>query len=158
MGSHFSFGSDIYGAYVPCPPLFLLVITMATRGIFLDRSKINMAIGLAMLVVLLVAGYASWKQYERHSRIKKEVAILESEKERVHKENESLKERINYFATENFQEQESKERLNMRKDNEYVVDIERMPTDLSKAEPDTSLSPQEPSHTPNYKKWWEKIF
>lgn len=131
---------------------------MATRGTFLERKTMNMAIGLAMLLVLLAAGYASWKQYERHSRIKKEVAILEAEKERVQKENESLKERINYFATENFQEQESKERLNMRKDNEYVVDIERMPSDLSKAEADTSLVPQEAPRLPNYKKWWEKIF
>lgn len=111
-----------------------------------------------MGLVLLVAGYASWKQYERHSRIKQEVAVLEAEKERVRKENESLKERISYFKTENFQEQESKERLNMRKDNEYVVEIERMPTHGESAPRTVSTDNTAEVDIPNYKKWWEKIF
>ncbi len=125
---------------------------------FFERRTINTGVALAMAVVLVVAGYASWKQYERHSRIKQEVAILENEKERIRKENESLKERISYFATENFQEQESKERLNMRKDNEYVVDIERIPepTPTNSKNPMPAVSPE--NDMPNYKKWWEKIF
>ncbi len=125
---------------------------------FLERRTINTGVVLAMAVVLIVAGYASWKQYERHSRIKQEVAILETEKERIRKENESLKERISYFATENFQEQESKERLNMRKDNEYVVDIERIPepTPTNSKNPMPTVSSE--NEVPNYKKWWEKIF
>lgn len=131
---------------------------MVIRGALLERKTIMGGIIFGMIVVLAIAGYASWKQFERHSRIKKEVSILEAEKERVRKENESLKERINYFATENFQEQESKERLNMRKDNEFVVDIERMPSLASKTAPESNLSSQPSSRVPNYKKWWEKIF
>ena len=111
-----------------------------------------------MGVILVVAGYASWKQYERHTRIKQEVAILEAEKERVRKENESLKERISYFKTENFQEQESKERLNMRKDNEYVVDIERVPVHTENTPRVTSTGVETEMEIPNYKKWWQKIF
>ncbi len=131
---------------------------MAAFGISLDRKTLNIFVLTAMAVVLAVAGYASWKQYERHRRITAEVAILETERERVRKENESLKERINYFATENFQEQESKERLNMRKDNEYVVDIERAPSQTPETAKSDSALPVVTPHTPNYKKWWEKIF
>lgn len=97
------------------------------------------------------------KQYERHSRIKGEVAVLEAEKERVRKENESLKERISYFATENFQEAESKERLNMRKDNEYVVDIEQMPRENNASPKPASQERENAADVPNYKKWWEKF-
>lgn len=125
---------------------------------FFDSRVVQVMVIAGMVIVLLVAGFASWKQYERHSRIKQEISVLEAEKERVRKENESLKERISYFATENFQEQESKERLNMRKDNEYVVDIEQAPGEHSSALPAASeqLTPTE--DIPNYKKWWEKIF
>lgn len=125
---------------------------------FVDRKTIHLFVIAGMAIVLIIAGYASWKEYERHSRIKSEVAILEAEKERIRKENESLKERISYFATENFQEQESKERLNMRKDTEYVVDIERVPNQTSVTEDKTQQESGENTYIPNYKKWWEKIF
>jgi cell division protein FtsB len=109
--------------------------------------------------VLVVAGFFSWKQYERHQRIRTEVAVLETQRERVHKENESLKERINYFATEEFQEQESKERLNMRKNNEYVVEIEQSTFDKQEDEGSKKVDTGEaPVETPYYKKWWAKIF
>lgn len=113
---------------------------------------------LGMVIIFIIAAYASWKQFERHNRIKAEVAVLVEERERVRKENESLKERINYFATENFQEQESKERLNMRKDNEYVVDIERIPKndDVEIKAPQSRVTSEE--SVPNYKKWWAKLF
>lgn len=130
---------------------------MATRS-FWERNLVNTGILAAMAVVLVIAGYASWKQYERHARIKAEVAILETEKERIKKENESLKERISYFATENFQEQESKARLNMRNDNEYVVDIERVPNAMPVTPKNTNSALSENANIPNYKKWWEKIF
>lgn len=130
---------------------------MAMRSFF-ERNLITTGVLAAMAVVLVVAGYASWKQYERHSRITAEVAILETEKDRIRKENESLKERISYFATENFQEQESKARLNMRKDNEYVVDIERVPGAAPVTAKSGSTALSEDANIPNYKKWWEKIF
>lgn len=130
---------------------------MATRS-FWERNLVNTGVLAAMAVVLVVAGYASWNQYERHTRIKAEVAILETEKERIRKENESLKERISYFATENFQEQESKARLNMRNDNEYVVDIERVPNATPINTKNAGSAPSENVDMPNYKKWWEKIF
>lgn len=123
----------------------------------LESKVVNGGIILLMVIVLFVAGYASWKQYERHSRIKKEVAVLETEKERVRKENESLKERINYVATEDFQEQQSKEHLNMRKDDEFVVDIERMPGQPSKTTSVAQTSGEETVTLPNYKKWWKKF-
>lgn len=129
----------------------------AKRGI-LDGKGLRGIIYFLMAVVLLVAGYASWKQYERHGRIRSEVEVLEIEKERIRRENESLKERIDYFATENFQEQESKERLNMRKDNEYVVDIERFEIQENTEAQSEEQTLQNEEPLPNYKKWWIKIF
>jgi predicted negative regulator of RcsB-dependent stress response len=129
------------------------------RHFFVQQKTILLLTLIFMVIVLVIAGLFSWKQYERHQRIQVEVAVLEVQRERVQKENESLKERINYFATDEFKEQESKERLNMRKNNEYVVEIEQ--NALNKKEnPEESnrekLNPTVP--TPYYKKWWDKIF
>lgn len=131
---------------------------MADSKALFSQKNLRTSVIVGMVIIFIIAGYASWKQFERHSRIKAEVAVLIKERERVRKENESLKERINYFATENFQEQESKERLNMRKDNEYVVDIERIQkNDESAAKAvESKATSEEP--LPNYKKWWAKLF
>lgn len=131
---------------------------MAKQTGFLSPKNARTGIIVGMVIVFLGAGYASWKQFERYQRISAEVKALEAEEEKARKENESLKERIKYFETENFQEQESKERLNMRKDSEYVVEIERIQkkpeTDVKiQGDPTTSLE-----RVPNYKKWWEKLF
>lgn len=131
---------------------------MGDSKAFFSQKNLRTSVILGMVLIFLIASYASWKQFERHSRIKAEVAVLIEERERVRKENESLKERINYFATENFQEQESKERLNMRKDNEYVVDIERIQKnqDVKIKSLETNTASEET--VPNYKKWWAKFF
>ncbi len=157
MGSYICSSSRFYGYDVCGTALFLLTV-MGQGFSSTDNNRIRSGVIVGMAIVLIVAGYFSWKQYERYLRIKTEVAVLEVERERVRKENESLKERINYVATENFQEKESKERLNMRKDNEYVVDIEGVestPQNSPKASApaDTSVTP-----APNYKKWWSKVF
>jgi cell division protein FtsB len=111
-----------------------------------------------MLGVLAVAGYFSWQQYQRGQRIRSEVKVLEDEAARVQHENESLQERIQYFSTENYREQESKERLNMRRPDEFVVDIEqlRKPTENT-ATQNTQVAEGE-SATPIYKKWFLKVF
>lgn len=131
---------------------------MADSKAFVSQKNLRTGVVLGMVIIFIIASYASWKQFERYSRIKAEVEVLVEERERVRKENESLKERINYFATENFQEQESKERLNMRKDNEYVVDIERIQKndDVEIKAPENETVSEE--LLPNYKKWWAKLF
>jgi predicted negative regulator of RcsB-dependent stress response len=129
------------------------------KTFFVQQRTVVLLTMLFMAGVLILAGYFSWKQYERHQRIRAEVAILETQRERVQKENESLKERINYFATEEFKEQESKERLNMRKNNEYVVEIEQ--NGFNKEEDKGSQKAEKLEslvEVPYYKKWWAKIF
>ena len=157
MGGDISTRGAFYGSDVSSSSLFLLII-MGDSKAFFSQKNLRTSVILGMVLIFLIASYASWKQFERHSRIKAEVAVLIEERERVRKENESLKERINYFATENFQEQESKERLNMRKDNEYVVDIERIQKnqDVKIKSLETNTASEET--VPNYKKWWAKFF
>jgi cell division protein FtsB len=111
-----------------------------------------------MLGVLAVAGYFSWQQYQRGQRIRSEVKVLEDEAARVQHENESLQERIQYFSTENYREQESKERLNMRRSDEFVVDIEQLRKPTENTVMQSAQVAEGESTTPIYKKWFLKVF
>ena len=122
-------------------------------------QRTYLGVGIGMIIVLIIAGYFSWKQYERYHRIQLEVQVLESERNRVESENSSLQERIEYLATDSFQEKESKERLNMRKEREFVIDIESSERGGREQE---NVDPQESTivdeEMPNYKKWLQKFF
>lgn len=113
---------------------------------------------LCMLVVLVIAGYFSWQQYQRGQRIRAEVSILENEAARVQRENDSLQERIQYFSTENYREQESKERLNMRRPDEFVVDIEQVRKSTETSGERGAQIAEEKNSLPVYKKWFLKVF
>lgn len=113
---------------------------------------------LLALIIFGIAGYFSYQQWKRHRSIQGEIASLEAERERVSKENESLKERIGYFGTDNYQEQESKERLSMRKPDEYVVEIDQPTTATSEGSAEQPQVDDSASGKPDYMKWFEKIF
>ncbi len=127
------------------------------RVTFTDQKVRLYGVALFMMVVLCIAGFFSWKQYERNQKIQKEIAVLEAERARVQRENESLKNRINYFATEEFKEQEAKSRLNMRKSDEYVVEIQQSQTKEEEKQVKRENGTSASSDDPYYKKWWEKF-
>jgi cell division protein FtsB len=117
-------------------------------------------LGLVAIISLgLVAGWASYRQYERSVRIQAEIDILRHEADRIARENETLSEKIQYFASPNFKEEEAKEKLGLRRQEEKVMAIEG---EVRLDAADTpSAEPTEPEtvswDVPNYQKWWNRF-
>ncbi len=105
--------------------------------------------------------FVSWKQTTRNDRIENEVNILEKEAERIRRENETLSEKIHYFSTTDFREQEAKEKLGMKKEQEEVVAIKVQPEQVTEVKEEKyrlAMEPVSEPNIPNYKKWWQVFF
>ncbi len=118
-------------------------------------------LGLIVIIALgLAAGWASYRQYERSVRIQAEIDVLRREADRVARENETLSEKIQYFASPNFKEEEAKEKLGLRRQEEKVMAIEG--TTRIEAEKMSVTEPVESEkvawEVPNYRKWWNRFF
>lgn len=117
---------------------------------------------LGLLLVLGIGAGALWLsygQYERSVRIQVEIDTLRREADRVARENETLAEKIQYFASPDFKEEEAKEKLGLRRQEERVIAIDGdvpLEANVEAAQPTT------PTETvtwviPNYEKWWRRF-
>lgn len=120
------------------------------------------AVVIAILLVSWVA-FVSLKQIERNHRIQAEVSALETEAAKIRRENETLAEKINYYASSDFREQEAKRKLGLKKAEETVVVIKPAP-EQGKEESSQTDGMKEASQSDrqneeaNYKKWWRLFF
>lgn len=119
----------------------------------------------AIVVAVTLIGWVifiSSKQIERNRRIQEEVAALEAEAAKIRLENETLAEKIHYYASSDFREQEAKRTLGLKKPEETVVVIKPAPEyqkDNNKTSDIQEVSQGENRRdVPNYKKWWELFF
>lgn len=118
------------------------------------------AVIVGMLILIGWVLYVSSKQIERNRRIQDEITALEMEAAKIRGENDTLSEKINYFASDDFREQEAKKKLGLKKVNEIVVEVKPAPGN------DRNVSfQQSPASTgsgrdngANYKKWWNIFF
>lgn len=117
---------------------------------------------LLVSVFVLWTGYISSKQLSRNQRIQAEVNELKNEADKIRRENEMLSEKIGYFSSNDFREQEGKEKLGFKKMNEEVVVIKPRADKEEKGEVkmmDRGItSASENTLLPNYKKWWMLFF
>ncbi len=117
--------------------------------------------GGVVLIVVLISWtvYVSSKQVARTRRIESEVTSLKDEADKIRRENETLGEKIGYFSSQDFQEQEAKEKLGLKKMNEEVVVIKPAPV-ASGGVIETVASERsvEGMGLPNYEKWWRLFF
>lgn len=106
-------------------------------------------------------GRAVLGEVDRGNRIKEEVALLQSEAQKVQSENNTLEERIRYFQTDAFQEQEAKQKLNYQSPNEKVVIVKPAVYGDSISQEDTAkemIDSGSDALIPNYQKWWRHFF
>lgn len=118
--------------------------------------------GGVILIIALISWtmYVSSKQIARTRRIESEVGALRDEADRIRRENETLGEKIGYFASTDFQEQEAKEKLGLKKANEEVVVIKPSPdvVKMTDTVPDEPQAVSRSTSIPNYEKWWRLFF
>lgn len=118
-----------------------------------------------MTAVILIgwAVFVSSKQIERNHRIQAEVSALVTEAAKIRRENETLAEKINYYASSDFREQEAKRKLGLKKAEETVVVIKPAP-EQGKEESSQTDGMKETAQSDrrddeaNYKKWWRLFF
>lgn len=118
-------------------------------------------LGLVVIIGIgLAAGWASYRQYERSVRIQAEIDVLKREADRIARENETLSEKIQYFASPNFKEEEAKEKLGLRRQEEKVMAIEgRIRFEEEKNPVTESVASEKIAwEVPNYRKWWNRFF
>lgn len=118
--------------------------------------------GVGIVVLVSWAIYVSSKQVARNERIQSEVSELQSEADKIRRENETLSEKISYFSTPDFREQEAKEKLGMKKAEEQVVVIKPRP---ESGEPMTASESNKTAAvtgihngSSNFEKWWRLFF
>lgn len=121
---------------------------------------------VVVVAVLSLIGwvlYVSSKQIERNRRIQEEIGTLETEAAKISRENETLSERISYFASDDFREQEAKKKLGLKKTEETVVEVKPARRyenggETSGGELQISSKNSEDGSAANYKKWWKVFF
>lgn len=124
--------------------------------------------GLVVVTAALVGwvGYLSSQQFERSRRIESQVAELQLEAERVGRENDTLSQKIRYFSSQSFEEQEAKSKLGLKKPDETAVVIKLAPESPGTSRPSadnvigygSEIAPDMRAPIPNYLKWWNLFF
>lgn len=123
-------------------------------------KKYWLRVGIVFILCLVSwAVYISSKQLARNERIENEVDILRQEADKIRRENETLSEKVHYFASNDFREQEAKEKLGMKKAGEEVVVIKSRKAEEQKQDTSVSMTPASyEESSPQYKKWWRLFF
>jgi len=128
---------------------------MSWRAVLLRLGGVLLLIGSGLL------GFQSYREHERNAKIQGEIDALQAEADKIRRENETLAERIQYFASPDFQEQEAKQKLGMRRQEETVMSIREDPSLSAPRESGDNME-QETEVTldtrANYQKWWSRFF
>ncbi len=132
--------------------LFHVLVFAMTRRYWLRAGLVGIAVLIAWAV------YVSSKQLTRNERIESEVEALRVEADKIRRENETLQEKIGYFSTADFQEQEAKEKLGMKKEHEEVVVIKERPEEIMMPPVPERPSARVTKETPHYRQWFELFF
>lgn len=127
----------------------------------LFRFVIPKILVAASLVLAFWIGDATFKEMDRGKRIREEIESLHVEAQKTQKENTILREKIRYFQTDSFQEQEARDKLNYQRPDEQAVVIK--PTvqenvERSEVLPDAFPSIDDKHSVPNYEKWRRHFF
>jgi cell division protein FtsB len=111
------------------------------------RSKAATVILFGSLAVVL---FATVKLLTQKYQVDKQIAELQARADRVRGENQKLSELVNYLNTTQYQQKEAREKLNLKKEGEFVVSLP------NKNENTTEYVPPTPESNP--KKWYNFFF
>jgi cell division protein FtsB len=127
------------------------------RNIF--RFLIPKLFVIVSLVLAFWIGSVTLKEMDRGKRIQEEIASLHAEAQKTQKENTIFQEKIKYFQTDAFQEQEARNKLNYQSPDEKEVVIKPSVHDENTKAPDSAPIPSKiQEFLPNYEKWWQQFF
>ncbi len=124
----------------------------------MGKKIISLLIIILGTIAIVTISYTIYKENKRTRQIDLEIEKLKTEAEKIRQSNESLRDKIAYLETSNFEEIIAKEKMNLQKPDEKVVIVK---PSLSKEDsvplPETKEEAitEEPA---NYIKWWNQFF
>lgn len=101
--------------------------------------------------ILIFAMVAAAKILIQKYAVDKEIAKLQAQMEKIKKDNDQLSYLIQYFNTPDYQDKAAREKLNLKKDGEYVVGL---PQNADSA--DSSQTSEEKAS--NFAGWFNYFF
>jgi len=105
-----------------------------------------MLAGALIFIMVITARILSSKR-----QVDQEIAKLESQINKMQTDNEQLSDLVKYFNTPEYQEKQAREKLNLKKDGEYVVVLPS--TNNAEETDDLTLDPSQ-----NYQRWFNYFF
>lgn len=117
-------------------------------------SSLFFLVGLGILVMI---GISLGKETYRKRQIQKEIEKLQAEIQKINQENNELSNLISYLSTQEFQEKEAREKLNLQKEDEKLImlrkETEAQPSPTQSGKQDSISQNTAPSRTSNLKDW-----
>ncbi len=113
------------------------------------------------LVVLTLIGIALGREAYRKKQIQKEIESLQSQIRELNKENGELGDLIAYLSTQDFQEKEAREKLNLQKEDEQMIVLKRNVAareEEADVQDTQDLNIPKVDSAPNWEKWWKFFF
>lgn len=115
---------------------------------------------LAGLTVLVFIGMSLGKETYRKRQIKKEIEGLQAEIAKIDRENSDMQNLISYLSSQEFQEKEAREKLNLQKENEKMI-VLRKNLEQQKENRTENREPDAQNiedNSPNWQKWLKFFF
>ncbi len=117
---------------------------------------------LAGLAVLVLIGVSLGKEFYRKKQIQKEIDGLQAQINQLKQENENMENLIGYLSSTDFQEKEAREKLNLQKNDEKMIvlqkDILQLEKNREKDDNHFQISPENENDSPLWQKWWKYFF
>jgi cell division protein FtsB len=115
---------------------------------------------LGGLVVLVLIGISLGKETYRKHQIQKEIEHLQSQIEELNKENSQLGDLMTYLSSQDYQEKEAREKLNLQKADEKMIVLQKELGAQDKKDENAATNEQVPTedNSPNWQKWWKFFF
>ncbi len=115
---------------------------------------------LAGLLILILIGISLGKETYRKRQIQKEIEDLEAQINKLGQENGDMQNLISYLQSNDFTEKEAREKLNLQKNDEKMIVLQKEVASKENQEADGAESTPTPKvdNSPNWQKWWKHFF
>jgi len=115
---------------------------------FLKSRIATVALSGVLIFVMVITA----RIFVQKRVVDREIAKLQDQMERVKKDNEQLSSLIQYLNTTEYQERQAREKLNLKKDGEFVVVLPQGSTS------GTEATQTEATKASNYERWFNYFF
>jgi cell division protein FtsB len=115
---------------------------------------------LAAVGIIVWIGISLGREAYRKKQIQGEIDSLQSEIEKVNKQNSDLKNLVSYLNTPEFQEKEARDKLNLQKEDEKMIVLQKDAQASNAVAPAGNNAQNSPidENLPNWKKWLQYFF